>query len=76
LLDIKLHQQRSYDEYTDSLKLMYGENTIADAISLLEGEDNFYGLHSPGLSLEGFSTHKKLLQGYAKLHRAKQQNWV
>ncbi len=76
LLQIKLHQQRSYEDYTDSLNLMYGEDTIADAIALLEGDDNFYGLHSPGLSLEGFSTHQKLLQGYAKLHRAKQQNWV
>jgi len=76
LLEIKLHQQRSYEDYTDSLKLMYGEDTITDAIALLEGDNNFYGLHSPGLSLEGFTTHQKLLQGYAKLHRAKQLNWV
>jgi len=76
LLGIKLHQQRSYEDYTDSLKLMYGEDTITDAIALLEGDNNFYGLHSPGLSLEGFTTHQKLLQGYAKLHRAKQLNWV
>jgi ribosomal protein S12 methylthiotransferase accessory factor len=76
LLEIKLHQQRNYEDYMDSLKLMYGEETIADAIALLEGEDSFYGLHSPGLSLDGFTTHQKLLQGYAKLHKAKQQNWI
>ena len=76
LLEIKLDDSREYAEYTDSLKLMYGDSTVDDGIKLLEGEDSFYGLHSPGLSLEGFVTHAKLLAGYAKLHKAKTQNWL
>ena len=76
LLEIKLDDSREYAQYTDSLKLMYGEATVDDGIKLLEGEDSFYGLHSPGLSLDGFVTHNKLLTGYAKLHKAKTENWV
>ncbi len=75
LLEIKLDGERSYEQYIDSLKLMYGEQLIDTGIRLLEGEERFHGLHSPGLSLDGFELHNKLLQGYAKLQRAKQQNW-
>lgn len=75
LLEIKLDDSRQYDDYIDSLILMYGEETVNAGIRLLEGEECFYGLHSPGLSLDGFTLHKKLLEGYAKLHKAKQENW-
>jgi len=76
LLEIKQDASRQYEQYTDSLNLMYGNDTVAAGIKLLEGEDNFYGLHSPGLSLDGFVTHNKLLAGYAKLHKAKMDNWL
>jgi ribosomal protein S12 methylthiotransferase accessory factor len=75
LLEIKLDDDREYAQYTESLQLMYGAETVSTCIKLLEGEEKFYGLHSPGLSLEGFTTHQKLLEGYAKLHKAKQHNW-
>ncbi|VAW62062.1 hypothetical protein MNBD_GAMMA08-1774, partial [hydrothermal vent metagenome] len=75
LLEIKLDASREYAQYTDSLKLMYGNNTVDEGIKLLEGENSFYGLHSPGLSLDGFVMHNKLLSGYAKLHKAKTENW-
>ncbi|MCW8933440.1 MAG: 30S ribosomal protein S12 methylthiotransferase accessory factor YcaO [Gammaproteobacteria bacterium] len=75
LLEIKLDDARQYDDYIQSLNLMYGEETIKSGIELIEGKDKFYGLHSPGLSLEGFTVHKKLLDGYAKLHKAKLENW-
>jgi len=76
LLEIKRDETRQYADYENSLKLMYGDENIDVGIKLLEGQERFYGLHSPGLSLDGFDLHKKLLQGYAKLHRAKTENWV
>ncbi|HED33118.1 MAG TPA: 30s ribosomal protein S12 methylthiotransferase accessory protein YcaO [Gammaproteobacteria bacterium] len=75
LLEIKLDASREYADYIDSLKLMYGDESIDTGIKLLEGEMRFHGLHSPGLSLEGFDLHQKLLEGYAKLHKAKVENW-
>ena len=75
LLEIKLDESREFNDYIDSLKLMYGEQTVDIGISLIEGNEKFHGLHSPGLSLDGFNIHKKLLDGYAKLHRAKLENW-
>ena len=76
LLEIKLADEHEYDEYSDSLALMYGEDNVAIGIDIVEGNIVFHGLHSPGLSLDGFNAHKKLLEGYAKLHKAKQTNWA
>jgi len=75
LLEIDMDQQRQLEDYTDSLKLMFGEQTVSDCLDVISGRENFFGLHSPGLSLDGFVTHQKLLDGYKKLHLAKQNNW-
>ena len=75
LLDIKIDNDRDYENYKTSLGLMYGEDTVNTCIDIIEGNVLFHGLHSPGLSLEGFETHNKLLEGYQKLHLAKQNNW-
>lgn len=75
LLEINSDEQRNLKDYTDSLKLMFDEQTLADCLDVVNGKENFFGLHSPGLSLEGFVTHQKLLEGYKKLHLAKQNNW-
>jgi len=75
LLEINSDAQRELEDYTDSLKLMFGEQTLSDCLDVVSGKENFFGLHSPGLSLDGFITHQKLLDGYKKLHLAKQNNW-
>lgn len=75
LLEINSDQQRELEDYSDSLKLMFGEQTLSNCLDVVTGKQNFFGLHSPGLSLDGFATHRKLLDGYKKLHIAKQNNW-
>jgi ribosomal protein S12 methylthiotransferase accessory factor len=75
LLEIKWHDEREYDDYIDSLALMYGKELTQHCLDIVEGREVFYGLHCPGLSLEGFNTHKKLLEGYQKLQDAKKSNW-
>jgi len=75
LLEIKHDDKRNFEDYSHSLSLMYGDNTVKRGIEIVEGREVFHGLHSPGLSLEGFNLHNRLLAAYRKLHRAKQQNW-
>ena len=76
LLGIKHDQNRQFEDYSRSLSLMYGDDTVSKGIEIVEGREVFHGLHSPGLSLQGFELHNKLLEGYRKLHRAKQTNWT
>jgi len=74
LLEIKL-ENKVLDEYAISLALMYSNECVALCSEIIEMKVRFYGLHSPGLSLEGFEKHQSLLDGYAKVHKAKTDYW-
>ncbi len=71
LLEIKLDREKDHAEYAPSLELMYGKETLDICSDIVNQKELFHGLHSPGLSLEGFTAHQKLLEAYAKLHAAK-----
>lgn len=75
LLEIDSDPERQLEDYTDSLILLFDEQTLKNGLAVVSGKENFFGLHSPGLTLEGFISHNKLLAGYEKLHIAKQNNW-
>ncbi len=75
LLQIKHDDRREFEDYSNSLSLMYGEETVKNGIEIVDGRDVFHGLHSPGLSLHGFHLHNRLLEAYSKLHKAKQANF-
>jgi len=75
LLEIEMDTKQKLEDYIDSFKLMFDEQTLTNCHDVITGKENFFGLHSPGLCLDGFTTHKKLLDGYRKLHQAKLNNW-
>ena len=76
LLEIKDDDERNFEDYAESLTLMFGKENIDIASNIVNADESFYGLHSPGLSLQGFIAHNKLLDGYAKLHKFKENNWI
>jgi ribosomal protein S12 methylthiotransferase accessory factor len=57
--------------YRGALEQMYSEECVATSKDIIDSKVRFYGLHSPGLGLEGFEKHQTLLAGYAKVHRLK-----
>jgi len=59
--------------YRSSLAQMYTHACVVLCEDIIEGKERFYGLHSPGLSLEGFEKHQTLLAGYAKVQEAKRK---
>ncbi len=71
LLEIQEDDLKDYEEYAPSLALMYSQETLDLCLNIIQKKEIFYGLHSPGLGLEGFRKHQKLLEAYAKLHKAK-----
>ena len=62
--------------YAVGLNKLYGKEYVSICSRVLDGREVFHGLHSPGLSLEGFELHNELLKGYRKLHKFKQLNWA
>ena len=76
LLEIKQDESRNYDDFVVGLTRLYGKEYVSICSRVLDGREVFHGLHSPGLSLEGFELHNELLKGYRKLHKFKQNNWA
>lgn len=75
LIDLKLDDDRNTEEFIDGLNKLYGKEYVSISQKVLDATETFHGLHSPGLSLEGFELHNELLKGYGKLHKFKQTNW-
>jgi len=74
-LEVILDESRDIVAYLQSLLEMYGSENVQVCNDVIQGKEKFHGLHSPGLSLEGFELHNKLLEGYGKLHKAKATFW-
>ncbi len=64
-------EEKNLQDYKTSLIQMYTLECVDTCQALLEQKVTFYGLHSPGLSLEGFDKHLRLLEGYKKVQKAK-----
>ncbi len=75
LLQLALDDERDFVDYADSLELMYGADNLQLGRAIVAADECFHGLHSPGLSLDGFDTHARLLNAYRKLHKAKKHYW-
>ncbi|MEW6646002.1 MAG: 30S ribosomal protein S12 methylthiotransferase accessory factor YcaO [Pseudomonadota bacterium] len=56
------------DGYVTALEQLYGTDTLRQAQALLAGEERFFGLHAPGMTLDGCDMHQRLLAAYAKVH--------
>jgi ribosomal protein S12 methylthiotransferase accessory factor len=54
--------------YGAALQSLYGADALRQAQALLNGEQRFFGLHAPGMALEGCDMHQRLLEAYGKLH--------
>jgi ribosomal protein S12 methylthiotransferase accessory factor len=67
-------QPDQFEQLRPILGQLFGVERIERARALLAGTQRFDGLHSPGLSLEGFGLHRRLLEGYDKLQRMKRDN--
>ncbi len=75
LLDIQLDDNRNIADFEQGLEKLYGREYLSISRRIVAAEEVFHGLHSPGLSLQGFETHCALLDTYARLQQAKTQYW-
>ena len=70
MLEIRI-EKKDLSLYRASLEQMYSQPIVSLSEDIVETKVCFYGLHSPGLGLDGFVKHQTLLDGYAKVHKLK-----
>ena len=68
---LKLYDSGEYEPYRKALKSLFGAETLARAEALLTSKERFFAMEAPGIDLDGFATHHRLLEAYEKAHRQK-----
>jgi ribosomal protein S12 methylthiotransferase accessory factor len=58
--------------YTSNLQLMYGEDTLRQALSLLNQKTQYFGLENLGVNMENSKMHQQLLMAYGKVRKPSQ----
>ena len=74
-LELFMDSQRDPQQYRMVFEKMYGKDTVAFAWGAIQGGNPFYNLPASDETLANFSEHQKLLAAYAKLQKAKRENW-
>ncbi|MFC2435345.1 MAG: 30S ribosomal protein S12 methylthiotransferase accessory factor YcaO [Aggregatibacter sp.] len=74
-LELFMDSQRDPQQYRMVFEKMYGKDAVAFAWSAIQGGNPFYNLPASDETLANFSKHQKLLAAYAKLQKAKRENW-
>ncbi len=74
-LELFMDSQRDPQQYRIVFEKMYGKDAVAFAWSAVQGGNPFYNLPASDETLANFSEHQKLLAAYAKLQKAKRENW-
>ncbi|UHQ54163.1 OsmC domain/YcaO domain-containing protein [Microbulbifer sp. YPW16] len=71
VLEIVLDDELELDDYLHNLKRMFGEETMAAVVGLVNGTVRFHGLTPTNMQLEGLDKHLRLIESYKKLHAAR-----
>ena len=74
-LEVFMDSQRDPQQYRMVFEKMYGKDAVVFAWSAIQGGNPFYNLPASDETLANFSEHQKLLVAYAKLQKAKRENW-
>lgn len=74
-LELFMDSQRDPQQYRMVFEKMYGKDAVAFVWSAVQGGNPFYNLPASDETLANFSEHQKLLAAYAKLQKAKRENW-
>jgi ribosomal protein S12 methylthiotransferase accessory factor len=69
LLDDELELE--LDDYVVNFRRMYGNARMDAALGAVDGSVRFFGLTPTSMKLEGLDRHRRLIDSYKKLHRAR-----
>ncbi|WP_315027701.1 30S ribosomal protein S12 methylthiotransferase accessory factor YcaO [Aggregatibacter segnis] len=74
-LELFMDDHRDPQQYRPVFEKMYGKDAVEFAWGAIQGGNPFYNLPASDETLANFSEHQKLLAAYAKLQKAKRENW-
>lgn len=76
IIELHLDENRDSMQYRTALEKMYGKDAVKQAWeATAENGNPFYNLPASDEQLRNFKEHQSLLNAYAKLQKAKRENW-
>ena len=74
-IELFLDENREPEQYRMVFEKMYGKSAVDFSWEIMLGGNPFYDLAADDEYLQQFESHQKLLAAYAKLQKAKRENW-
>jgi ribosomal protein S12 methylthiotransferase accessory factor len=70
-LEVTLDDELEMADYDVNFRRMYGSARIDAVLGSIDGKVRFFGLTPIGMNLEGLDRHRRLIDSYQKLHKAR-----
>jgi ribosomal protein S12 methylthiotransferase accessory factor len=71
VLEVMLDDALELDDYVVNFRRMYGNPRMDAVLGSVDGSVRFFGLTPTNMELEGLDRHRRLLDSYKKLHKAR-----
>jgi ribosomal protein S12 methylthiotransferase accessory factor len=71
VLEVMLDDGLELDDYVVNFRRMYGNPRMDAVLGSVDGSVRFFGLTPTSMELEGLDRHRRLLDSYKKIHRAR-----
>jgi ribosomal protein S12 methylthiotransferase accessory factor len=71
VLEVLLDDHMELEDYTVNFRRMFGNDRMDAVMGSVEGSVRFYGLTPTSMKLEGLDRHRRLIDSYKKLHKAR-----
>ena len=71
VLEVVLDDELELADYEANFRRMYGDARMDAVIGSVDGSVRFFGLTPTSMKLEGLDRHRRLIDSYRKLHRAR-----
>jgi ribosomal protein S12 methylthiotransferase accessory factor len=71
VLEVILDDELELDDYVVNFRRMYGNARMDAALGSVDGSVRFFGLTPTSMQLEGLDRHRRLMDSYKKLHKAR-----
>ena len=70
-LEVTLDDELEMADYDANFRRMFGSARIDAVLGSIDGKVRFFGLTPIGMNLEGLDRHRRLIDSYQKLHKAR-----
>jgi ribosomal protein S12 methylthiotransferase accessory factor len=71
VLEVLLDDELELDDYVVNFRRMFGNARMDAVLGSVDGSVRFFGLTPTSMKLEGLDRHRRLIDSYRKLHRAR-----